>query len=142
MPFALTKDWVLGGHAIFTVANPKGTRYTYKIVGVEDRNTLGQLIYFMSLLSGPDNTDNYVYMGIVSVTAGRLIRTRATKLNGTLESWRVAEWVLALLWNGKSVPEGYYLSHAGRCGRCGRLLTVPESIEAGLGPDCAARGGE
>ena len=26
--------------------------------------------------------------------------------------------------------------HEGRCGRCGRKLTVPESIEAGYGPEC------
>lgn len=29
--------------------------------------------------------------------------------------------------------------HEGRCGRCGRRLTVPESIESGFGPECARR---
>jgi hypothetical protein len=29
--------------------------------------------------------------------------------------------------------------HEGRCGRCGRRLTVPESIESGLGPECATK---
>jgi hypothetical protein len=29
--------------------------------------------------------------------------------------------------------------HEGYCGRCGRELTVPESIERGLGPQCARR---
>jgi hypothetical protein len=28
--------------------------------------------------------------------------------------------------------------HEGRCGRCGRKLTVPESIESGFGPECAS----
>lgn len=27
--------------------------------------------------------------------------------------------------------------HHGRCGRCARPLTVPESIQLGLGPECA-----
>ena len=27
---------------------------------------------------------------------------------------------------------------AGACGRCGRPLTVPSSIDRGIGPDCAA----
>ena len=27
--------------------------------------------------------------------------------------------------------------HSGCCGRCGRKLTVPESIDTGLGPVCA-----
>jgi hypothetical protein len=26
--------------------------------------------------------------------------------------------------------------HEGRCGRCGRKLTVPESIHNGYGPEC------
>jgi hypothetical protein len=29
--------------------------------------------------------------------------------------------------------------HEGRCGACGRRLTVPESIERGLGPECYGR---
>ena len=29
--------------------------------------------------------------------------------------------------------------HSGSCGRCGRKLTVPESIDTGLGPECAGR---
>ena len=31
--------------------------------------------------------------------------------------------------------------HEGRCGRCGRALTVPESIDTGFGPHCAAEMG-
>ena len=27
--------------------------------------------------------------------------------------------------------------HEGRCGKCGRVLTVPESLILGLGPECA-----
>jgi hypothetical protein len=27
--------------------------------------------------------------------------------------------------------------HEGKCGRCGRLLTVPSSIESGIGPECS-----
>ena len=27
--------------------------------------------------------------------------------------------------------------HEGRCGRCNRALTVPESIASGIGPECA-----
>ena len=29
--------------------------------------------------------------------------------------------------------------HEGRCGRCSRVLTVPESLQTGLGPVCASR---
>lgn len=33
------------------------------------------------------------------------------------------------------------IRHEGRCGRCGRALTRPESIDTGLGPDCAEKMG-
>lgn len=29
---------------------------------------------------------------------------------------------------------------AGRCRRCGRLLTDPESVSRGIGPDCESKG--
>lgn len=31
--------------------------------------------------------------------------------------------------------------HSGRCGVCGRLLSNPESVERGIGPDCASKYG-
>lgn len=31
------------------------------------------------------------------------------------------------------------LAGSGRCGDCGKALTDPESIERGIGPDCAAK---
>jgi hypothetical protein len=34
---------------------------------------------------------------------------------------------------------GCEVYHEGRCGRCNRKLTVPESIETGLGPECASK---
>jgi hypothetical protein len=37
------------------------------------------------------------------------------------------------------LPKGLKVHHEGRCCRCGRKLTVPESIETGLGPECASR---
>ena len=46
-------------------------------------------------------------------------------------------WVLA--WQGAALPEGYEARHEGRCARCGRALTVPESIDSGFGPECARK---
>lgn len=54
---------------------------------------------------------------------------------------RVFYW----LWTGhmaqdKELPEQIEVWHEGRCGRCGRRLTVPESIANGLGPECIKLG--
>ena len=37
------------------------------------------------------------------------------------------------------IGPGLEFFHAGRCGRCGRALTVPESVASGYGPECAER---
>ena len=39
----------------------------------------------------------------------------------------------------RATPEGYTLLRESRCCVCNRKLTVPESIEAGIGPECAGR---
>jgi hypothetical protein len=31
---------------------------------------------------------------------------------------------------------GWDVKHCGYCGKCGRVLTEPESLESGLGPIC------
>ena len=51
----------------------------------------------------------------------------------------VVIWVLWLLSEGKSLPEGYEVRSSGTCMRCGRKLTVPESIDQMVGPECAGR---
>lgn len=37
------------------------------------------------------------------------------------------------------LPTSVEFWHEGQCGRCGRELTVPESIKSGIGPECAKR---
>lgn len=56
-----------------------------------------------------------------------------------VRSIRVILWTLWKIQQGKGLPEGYEIRHAGRCCRCGRTLTVPTSIDQGLGPYCATQ---
>ena len=41
--------------------------------------------------------------------------------------------------NQGRMPLTLTVFHDGKCGRCGRKLTVPESIQSGLGPVCAGQ---
>lgn len=41
--------------------------------------------------------------------------------------------------NGRLAAAGFRVLVAGVCRRCNRKLTVPESIESGIGPECAAK---
>jgi len=46
-------------------------------------------------------------------------------------------WVWKRLQARHPFPPSVQFWHEGRCGRCGRLLSNPDSIQRGLGPECA-----
>ena len=45
-------------------------------------------------------------------------------------------WFWRSLNSGRDFPAGFEFWHEGRCARCSRRLTVPESISSGFGPEC------
>jgi len=131
----ISKEFVLAGKAIFTVNNDKGQHYTYKVDRKENRNGQGY-IYFVSFLRGSDNENDYSYLGLLKDQTGEIVLTRASKVISDNVIYRVARWSTKIVWESKSIPEGYGINHCGCCGRCGRTLTNPKSIESGIGPEC------
>jgi hypothetical protein len=126
------KNFIYAGNATLTISSSKtGVHYTFKISSSEKEG-----MFFVSLLSGPDY---YQYLGII--LRGNFKLTKASKL--TLESKPVTA-IRYLLWcinRGKDFPLGLEVRHEGKCGRCGRKLTTPESIDLGLGPVCLEKVG-
>jgi hypothetical protein len=133
----LTKDFILAGKAIFTVANDKGEHYTFKITKSDGRGD--KTVYFAALLSGPDNEHSYTYMGLVNEISGVPHTTAKSAYDKTSKPFKVLHWALGIVWGRNKLPNGYLLEHAGKCGRCGRTLTTPESIERGIGPECMSK---
>ncbi len=80
----------------------------------------------VEVLNGPDNTYNYDTLG--SFVDGKL---RLFKKHAQGGSW--FEALQIFLANPEAVLE------AKNCIICNRVLTTPESIAAGIGPDCAKR---
>jgi hypothetical protein len=115
-------------------------RYTFRVSKPKDKDDSP---YFVGWLSGPDNEASYSYLGILNPEAGsraEVVRlTRKSRAAEGSQVLAVARWVAWLILHGEPVPAGYYLNHAGKCGCCGRTLTVPESIDRGIGPECWAR---
>lgn len=140
---AVTKEFVLAGKAIFTIQPPAGVaekaHYTFKVTHKEASERWPEA-YFVSLLTGPENTSDYTYVGMLEAGSGLLRLTAKSALGGDSYPVRLLERVLARVWAGEQAviqAAGYALHHEGKCGRCGRLLTVPASIESGIGPECA-----
>ncbi len=123
------RQFLLSGKATATFVSLKtGTRFTYRIELAPESTGL----YFVSVLSGPDNTRDYVYAGSIAGPQQIFRSTKGSKVSAQAPSYR------AFLWAWEHLDsERLEVWHAGACGRCGRELTDPESISRGLGPVCA-----
>jgi hypothetical protein len=127
-----------GGNATVTcVSVATGTRFTYKLRASDDGR-----ITFVSVLTGNDNTSNYAYFGFIKASDSVFVHGgRKAKVAADASSAKAFAWVWAQLTQGKLSADKLKMYHEGRCGRCGRKLTVPSSITTGFGPECAGRVG-
>lgn len=155
------QEFLFAGNATVTLRSLKtGDRFTYKIRAkkedVERRDqelalqqiarsngvilnfvpTPVDITYFVNLLRGPDNTGDFTYMGVLR-KPGQFNLTPASKVGRSAPSFKALVWFLDAMRCERAVlADKLEVWHSGHCGRCGRKLTVPESISAGLGPDC------
>ena len=136
----ISMEFVRAGRAVFTVANAMGEHYTFRVQASKPSEKFPAVSYFVQVLTGPDNTSDYTYVGMLT-GENRVKLTKASKYAGESKPVRVFEWALRVVAGTSKLPAGYKLQHEGRCCRCGRVLTVPESIESGIGPECAAKMG-
>lgn len=142
----ISKNFVTAGKATFTIKVAENARkdkehYTFRVVFKKGDNKFRDT-YFVSMLTGPDNTSDYTYVGILDVNSGVVKTTAKSKISKDSFPLRLLNRTLYRLWRGEEAAitnAGFDLYHEGKCGRCGRSLTVPESIESGIGPDCATK---
>lgn len=136
----ISEKFLFAGNSTFTVSNNKGEHYTFKVESAKNGLTnLNPKTYFVKLLTGPDNSNSYTYLGMIK--NGRTVLTNKSKYKKESTPLKVINWALnkILNINASKIPKGYSIDHAGSCGKCGRKLTTPESIKLGLGPVCAGR---
>lgn len=97
-------------------------------------------VYFVGVLTGVDNQSNYSYIGMIDAETDTPIfrLTKKSKLSNDAQSVVAFRWFFAHAMTGE-LPETCEFYHAGKCCRCGRKLTVPESITDGVGPECKGK---
>lgn len=142
----ITKEFILAGRAIFTIEIPESYRqdkahYTFRVNLGKRQAGVTSTPYFVSLLTGPDNTSNYTYLGILTQT-GEIKLTYASKFKDNSFVVRLLRRTMKAIWDGRSAEiqaTGFDIHHEGHCGRCGRALTVPASVASGFGPECMKR---
>jgi hypothetical protein len=119
--------FALAGRATFTVVSKRtGTRYTYRVTA-RKRGGFG-----VGVLAGSENDNDASYLDVGYITP-------AGRFNPASDAPSARAFAFCFA-RDFAHPE-LEIHHAGRCGRCGRLLTDPESISRGLGATCAEQSG-
>ena len=150
---SISREFVMAGFATFTVEVPAATaaasggriapHYTYRVEHVESTGRYAES-YFVSLLVGPDNTSDYIYIGKMDPWSCQMRTTAASKVAADSFPVTLFNRIIARVWMDDHAAYesfGYRTHHEGTCGRCGRPLTVPESILTGIGPVCREKMG-
>ena len=125
-------QFILAGRARLTIVSARtGARFTYRVVQPTETSP-----HFVKVLTGSDNETAYTFLG--TIFEGKTYRhsSRKSPISPEAPSALAWGWLWEMLMNGK-LPASCEVWHEGRCGKCGRALTVPESIESGIGPVCA-----
>ena len=118
--------FIFAGKSLVTLLNSKtGNRFTFKVKQAKDSN-----MFFISVLTGPEN---YSYIG--TCIEGVYRHGKKSVISKDAQSVKVFEYVLNKL-KTNTLPDFIEAWHEGKCGKCGRALTVPSSILNGLGPEC------
>jgi hypothetical protein len=131
-------QFILAGNALFTVQNTDtGNRFTFKVRKPDDTKP-----HFVSVLTGSDNESSYSFLGTVFDPC-HYRHGRRSRISEDAPSARAFDWLFRQLSNGRPLPPQVRVCHCGKCGRCGKTLTVPESVDSGFGPECikAVNGG-
>jgi hypothetical protein len=123
---SLALDFILAGKSVFTFLNSQTeNRFTYSVKKHKQDD-----IFFVSVLTGPD-----IYQFIGSIKSGSFKHSKKSTIASTSQSVKVFEFVFSKLQSG-TLSHIIEIWHHGRCGKCGKILTVPKSIQTGFGPEC------
>ncbi len=129
-----TVQYMTAGNAKVTIENTTtGNRVTYHVKKSDDGKR-----FYVSVLVAPDNELSYTFLGTIFVDNMRFFHGKKSRISRDAQSARVFAWAWSKIQKG-TLPPQVEVHHSGYCGRCGRPLTVPESIRAGIGPICITK---
>jgi hypothetical protein len=132
-------DLMMAGNCTLTLQNESNQkRFTYKIKKFKKN----EKIYFVSVLRGQNNNNDYTYMGRILVRNFEQKEidfsiTQASKITTDALSYKGFKYLMDCILIHNKISESMKVYHSGNCARCGRKLTTPESILRGIGPECA-----
>jgi Family of unknown function (DUF6011) len=127
--------FILAGNAKFSIKHKTtGNHLTYRVRKADQEKPDSP--WFVSVLTG-NAESNFTYIGCLWNSRQGPTYRHGTKsgIGSDATSVKVLEHIIKQL-VGECLHANFEIWHEGCCGRCGRTLTVPESINSGFGPEC------
>lgn len=121
-------------NGVYTVTSSKTGEHRTFMIRTQDTDAAfapGERI--VALLTGPDNENDYQPFGFVK-PGGRIVVWKKHRGGEFEQLARMLEHLEEHQQAGRVAVD-----HEGRCRRCNRRLTTPESIRSGIGPVCERR---
>ena len=127
------RNFIFAGRSVFTLENSETGNYiTFKVKQIKKnyKEVPGQFAIECKSLGDKDH--GYKFLGFVDLNE-RKFKKRYWDAN--FVGFKTWVWILKNLERLEDFTK-LAIYHEGRCCKCGMPLTVPESIDSGIGPDC------
>lgn len=127
------KRYCMSGNAIVTLTSPTGVHYTYYIRAPwqEDKDDFTSDVRFVYVLG---TEGRWKYVGGLYGDGTYFRSTQNSSISSRSPVFRGVIYLVKMMNIEFETP--MIVQHEGVCGRCGRRLTDPISIERGIGPKC------
>jgi hypothetical protein len=131
----ITKDYLKAGNAVFKVSNPAGETVFIRVQHGRPRAGMPHPYWITSSLED-GALRYYEYVGRL-LDGGRMVATHTSgHPKGSLR-YNIVAWAIKCI-SVDTLPDGYAIEWAGRCGACGRRVTEHTN---GLGAECSRKVG-
>lgn len=143
MPVTMADSVAVGGaihKGFFTVQSPLDAKH--RTFRVKTSAKSGKTV--IGILTGSNNLSDYTWFGYLVGTEVRFWKNprygyETFGVTMPIGNAEVLECVAAIL-NDANGAGLRFATEYKNCSRCGKVLTVPESIEIGMGPECSGLG--
>jgi hypothetical protein len=126
--------FILGGKALFTAVSGKTDNHITFSVRRYRKNPSLFLVFSRADL--PDKRGGFKYLGTIHTGAHDKYFSATRKSESIPLHFKTFKWMWSTMMTHGRIPTNVKLLHHGTCGRCGKKLTDPKSIQSGFGPCC------
>lgn len=130
------RNFIFAGRSVFTLENNETGNYiTFKIKELKKNYKVIPGVFVVECKVLGDKDTGYRFLGFLNLNERKF---RRRFWDHKFIGYTTLFWLLRNLENLERF-EKLAIYHEGRCCKCSHPLTVPESIDSGIGPECSKR---